>query len=165
MKRGSACVEAFRDVAHTVARYFGDPDRSRKSKEAAFHNDIRVLVEDMEKKKLHTLVPNDDTRWIPVPHKNKKDTADPTSRKSAITDVFVEGSAIWQAHWDDFITSTCYDPSLGGYPVVATDQAGGESNPLQVDSLSDVHGGTSEENEPAYAALGGGDVFSGGSEE
>ncbi|KAF6765346.1 hypothetical protein DFP72DRAFT_1057937 [Ephemerocybe angulata] len=53
IKKGSACVETFRQVSYLVSRYFGNPDRRRKSKELSFKEDLRVLVEDMERHQLH----------------------------------------------------------------------------------------------------------------
>ena len=45
IQKGSACVEAFHEISHLIANFFGDPDRARRSKEVAFHEDMRVLVE------------------------------------------------------------------------------------------------------------------------
>jgi hypothetical protein len=40
IKKGSACVEAFRDISHIVANFFGDPDSARRHKELKFQEDI-----------------------------------------------------------------------------------------------------------------------------
>lgn len=53
MHKGSACVEVFRNASHLVAEFFGNPDRNRRSKEIAFQEDMRVLVEDMDALHLH----------------------------------------------------------------------------------------------------------------
>ena len=50
IEKGSACIEAFRDVTQRVSRYFGNPDISRRAKEISFAEDMRVLVEDMERR-------------------------------------------------------------------------------------------------------------------
>ena len=48
IEKGSACVEAFCDVTECVSKFFRNPDRSRRSKEVSFQEDLCVLVEDME---------------------------------------------------------------------------------------------------------------------
>lgn len=165
MKKGSACVEAFRAISHDVARFFGDPDFRRQSKEAAFHDDMRVLVEDMVAHNLHK--PSNERRGIPAKGKKKSDV-----QRSAIFDVFEAGSDIWQdGKFTEFISSTCFDPAVNGYPITvpetdhvderhATDTAFDETeNPLSRDTLADVHGGEFDAEDSGYNALGGGDVY------
>ncbi|KAF8581624.1 hypothetical protein K439DRAFT_1618917 [Ramaria rubella] len=49
-KAGSACVEAFRDITHKVVQFIGNKDISCRHKEAKFHLDVPMLVENMPKK-------------------------------------------------------------------------------------------------------------------
>jgi hypothetical protein len=53
IQKGSACVEAFREITHIVSQFFRNRDAARRSKEVAFMEDMRILVEDMEKHGLH----------------------------------------------------------------------------------------------------------------
>ncbi|KAJ8089759.1 hypothetical protein PM082_018335 [Marasmius tenuissimus] len=53
ISKGSACVEAFRDISRRISRFSGNRDRSRRSKEMKFMKDIEALVQDMEKIGLH----------------------------------------------------------------------------------------------------------------
>ncbi|KAJ7835165.1 hypothetical protein B0H14DRAFT_2363521 [Mycena olivaceomarginata] len=55
MRKGSACVEAFRDITHLVANFFGDPDRARRSKKVKFNQDIEALVTEMQRRKFHVV--------------------------------------------------------------------------------------------------------------
>ncbi len=66
MSKGSAYVEAFRDVSHLVSNFFGDPDRCCRSKEVAFREDLRVLVEDMIRRNAHVLSTSGD-HFVPEP--------------------------------------------------------------------------------------------------
>ena len=87
--KGSTCVEAFRELSHDVARYFGDSDRSRHHKEVAFFEDMRVLVEDMILKGIHVVKAG---RFIPGPSKKEGGTK---IVQSAIFDIMVAGAEVW----------------------------------------------------------------------
>ncbi|PPQ76515.1 hypothetical protein CVT24_010876 [Panaeolus cyanescens] len=115
INKGSACVEAFRSVSHKIATYFGDPDRSRTSKELAFQEDIRALVDEMQKKSIHQ---GYSEHFVPVigkaakaPKKTKKATPE-----SSIIDVWVTGAGVWQTKFDEFKRLTAYDSAVG-YPI------------------------------------------------
>jgi len=111
IQKGSACVEAFREISHLIANFFGDPDRARHSKEVVFYEDMRVLVEDMEHHGLQKL--SSTGHFIPAPTKK---TSKKTSSAliSAIVDVQVAGAEIWQqGKFSEFIKTTTYDPALG----------------------------------------------------
>ncbi|KAI0063040.1 hypothetical protein BV25DRAFT_1765596, partial [Artomyces pyxidatus] len=43
IEKGSACVEAFRDISHQFARTFGHADRARRHKEVDIGPDLRLL--------------------------------------------------------------------------------------------------------------------------
>ena len=53
IKKGSACVEVFRDLSRRIAQVFGDPDKARRHKEVKFFKDICMLVEDLQRNKVH----------------------------------------------------------------------------------------------------------------
>lgn len=120
MKKGSACVETFRLVSHTVAMFFGDHDRNRRSKELAFQEDMRVLVEEMERHGIHRgfkehFVPVIPPTNKPPPKKKSKKSTEPVS---AIVDVLVTGAETWtHGKFEEFKRATAYDKALG-YPVV-----------------------------------------------
>ncbi|KAJ7890948.1 hypothetical protein B0H14DRAFT_3700607 [Mycena olivaceomarginata] len=67
MRKGSACVEAFRDITHLVANFFGDPDRARRSKEVKFNQDIEALVTEMQRRKFHVV--SKERHFVPAPPK------------------------------------------------------------------------------------------------
>ncbi|KAJ7855244.1 hypothetical protein B0H13DRAFT_2673202 [Mycena leptocephala] len=70
IEKGSAAVEAFREVSHQFARTFGFADRARRHKEVDVGQDLRLLTETLMDAKLHVLTPN---RPIYAPLKvNKK---------------------------------------------------------------------------------------------
>jgi hypothetical protein len=54
IRKGSACVEAFRDITHMDVNFFGDPDRAR-SKEVKFNQDLEALVSEMQRRKFHVI--------------------------------------------------------------------------------------------------------------
>lgn len=171
MKKGSASVEAFRDLSHVMANFFGDSDRRRRSKEVAFADDMRVLVEEMIKRASHVLVA--DTHFVPEPVGKKKRSG---KLRSGVVDVMVTGAEIWQnGKFTEFIKTTAYDPELG-YPMdisVSDPQADTRldsnmvfddctSNVLEIDSYTDLHG--DETGDGGGGSLGGGDEFSTGVE-
>ncbi|KAF6754456.1 hypothetical protein DFP72DRAFT_371232 [Ephemerocybe angulata] len=136
MSKGSACVEAFRAVSHSVANFFGDADRRRRAKEIQFQEDMRVLIEDMEKKRVHRGFKK---HFVPMRNKNgeiakapqaitkgkkSKKKKLPYVPKSAIVDVMVTGAEVWtHGKFNDFKRLTSYDPAVG-YPI-------GEFNDVQ----------------------------------
>ncbi|KAJ7767407.1 hypothetical protein DFH07DRAFT_954919 [Mycena maculata] len=67
ISKGSACVEAFREISHSVANFFGDSDRARCHKEVAFHDDIHALIEEMVRLRAHAIAP--EGHFVPAPPK------------------------------------------------------------------------------------------------
>ncbi|KAJ7572576.1 hypothetical protein C8J56DRAFT_806986 [Mycena floridula] len=168
IEKGSACVEAFRDITHLVSNFFGDPDRSRRSKEIAFMEDMRIMVEDMLQKKLDITT----ERFVPamVKQNKRKPTTKTPPPKSAIFDIQVTSSGMWAKNkfWD-FIMTTTFDPALG-YPIAQAEQDeqihsgtvfDSFENPLICDSHDDFHG-DADDSENGICALGGsGEYFTG----
>ncbi|KAJ6599467.1 hypothetical protein B0H10DRAFT_2323100 [Mycena sp. CBHHK59/15] len=167
IRKGSACVEAFRDITHMVANFFGD--RARRSKEVKFHQDIEALVTEMQRCKFHVV--SQDRHFVPAPPKKARKNASQNTRppeppRSAIVDVFVKGAEEWNGKFTDFIKSTTFDPELGGYPPPSESSTSGlhdttldtntvfdstTNNPLTYDSYNDLHGG----EDGISGALGG----------
>ncbi|KAJ7454208.1 hypothetical protein FB451DRAFT_1184959 [Mycena latifolia] len=176
IRKGSACVEAFREITHMVANFFGDPDRARRSKEVKFHQDIEALVSEMQRRKFHVVDPKG--HFVPAPpkkttQKKKPNTSTPSTPCSAVVDVFVRGAEEWNGKFDDFIRSTTYDPELG-YPLTTAEEQSHDTtldtntafdsttrNPLTYDSYADLHGDEGEGGTMGVGALGGGDEFHG----
>ena len=168
IEKGSACVEAFREISHLIANFFGDPDRARRSKEVAFHEDMRVLVEEMEHHSLHKL--SSSGHFVPAPTK-KTSKRSSTAPISAIVDVQVAGAEIWQqGKFSEFFKTTTYNPALG-YPISNLDDHDTRldtetvfdntiSNPLHHSAYVDVHG--DESGSSGIGSLGGGGEFSTG---
>ena len=162
--KGSACVESFRAISHDVARYFGDPDRSRRHKEVKFFEDMRVLVEDMLLKNIHTATK---ARFIPGPSRKVDGIA---VVQTAIFDVMVAGAEVWQnGKFQEYIHATTYDPALG-YPISDAHSTPDEiqerlrtetvfddveSNPLEYDSLEDLDDGDISSSYPGMTGIGG----------
>ncbi|KAJ6614111.1 hypothetical protein B0H10DRAFT_1950906 [Mycena sp. CBHHK59/15] len=165
IQKGSACVEAFRDISHMVANFFGDPDRARRSKEVKFHQDIEALVSEMQRHKFHVISTEGHFVPAPPPKKTTKKTVTPAIPCSAVADVFVKGAEEWSSKFDEFIRSTTYDKELadkGGDTTFDTGTAFDNStNPLIYDSYADSHGNESESGTTGVGALGGGDEFYG----
>ncbi|KAK7433878.1 hypothetical protein VKT23_020503 [Stygiomarasmius scandens] len=110
IKKGSAVVEVFRDISHLIANYFGDPDRSRRHKEAGFLQDIRAVVEELERLGIHR-----DThvvRFVAAPLVTKSKKAE-----SVVFDVQVRGMEIWAETFADYVRLTTYDPRSKSYPL------------------------------------------------
>ncbi|KAH9912507.1 uncharacterized protein B0H18DRAFT_1216979 [Fomitopsis serialis] len=181
MAKGSASVEAFRDISHLVARFFGDPDRRRRHKEISFQNDMRVLVEDMINEGLHTLS-RDKPRFVPAPPRKskgkKKSSGANDQPQSAIVDVFNIGARAWQnGKFSQYIKSTTFDPAvgypIGGAGVEAKDTPDPETsvldngtvfdncndNVITYDNYNDLHGVEDEDGSVGLGALGGGGEF------
>ncbi|KAJ7576228.1 hypothetical protein C8J56DRAFT_1062347 [Mycena floridula] len=134
-------VEAFRDITHLVANFFGDPDRSRRHKELAFTEDVRILVDDIRQKQ-----------------KTKQKITKTPPPQSAIFDI--------QGKFWDFIKSTTYDPALG-YPITEEEQderlENGTvfddlENPLVCDTHEDFRGDP-DDSENGICSLGGGGEY------
>ncbi|KAJ7805523.1 hypothetical protein B0H14DRAFT_3153397 [Mycena olivaceomarginata] len=152
MRKGSACVEAFRDITHLVANFFGDPDRARRSKEVKFNPDIEALVTEMQRRKFHVV--SKERHFVPAPPKkpSKKPPKNPRSPeppRSAIVDVFVLGAEQWNGKFTEFIKATTFDAALGGYPVAVESSNSG---------YTDLHG---DADGIGAGALGGGGDFDG----
>ncbi|KAJ7807181.1 hypothetical protein B0H14DRAFT_3765051 [Mycena olivaceomarginata] len=176
MRKGSACVEAFRDITHLFANFFGDPDRARRSKEVKFNQDIEALVTEMQRRKFHVV--RKERHFVPAPPKkpSKKPPKNPRSPeppRSAIVDVFVLGAEQWNGKFTEFIKATTFDAALGGYPVAVESSNSGPhdstldtntafdnltQNPLTYNSYTDLHG---DADGIGAGALGGGGDFDG----
>ncbi|KAJ6614366.1 hypothetical protein B0H10DRAFT_1950737 [Mycena sp. CBHHK59/15] len=178
--KGSACIEAFREISHSVANFFGDSDRARWHNEVAFHDDIRALIEEMVCLKAHVISP--EGRFVPAPPKagrKKKNHAGLVTQaepRSAIVDVIVEGAQEWQSKFKEFLRKTTWDPKLG-YPLVkekvtpwdtrlrtATILDSTNEDPISCDTCDDLHGDEIAGGGLGAGALGGGDEFSSGHE-
>jgi len=151
-----------------VAQFFGNNDAARRSKEVAFMEDMRVLVEDMEKHNLHHATSS--KHFVPAlkPVKARKTT---TPEKSAIVDVLVEGAEAWEhGKFKDYLNATTYDPATG-YPITEKEEANStrldnmtafnntQENPLDFESYDDLH---VDDDEEGLGSLGGGGQFSTG---
>lgn len=105
----SACVKAFREISHHVARFFGDPDTTRRHKEVKFQQNMRALVEDMTRKNLQVVHPGGHFMSAPPPKKKRKDSNKPNEPRSAIADVITLGTEIWHdGKLEHFIGNTTY---------------------------------------------------------
>ena len=181
-KKGSACVEAFREATHLVANFFGDSDRARRSKEVAFQKDLEALVDEMVNKKVHQASKKSRTVWAPKPKPKLDANGDPIlpkkapPRKSAVVDVQVIGAEVWAGKFTEFLHSTAYDPAVKSYPVKEsttnrsgaavedddesslplTDSAYDNIDELEHEGHGDMHG---DEYETGSASLGGGGEF------
>lgn len=173
MKKGSACIEAFREITHLVANFFGYADRSRRSKEARFQEDLRVLVEHMITTNIYGRA-TDEVRFVAAPIKVKPGAKKTPPPRSAVVDVLVVGAESWQdGKWKEFLRSTTFDPALG-YPISGehaqeinrnTDLDNDSvfdnvsDNPLAFDAQEDLFG---DEDNGGVGALGGGGEYSTG---
>ncbi|KAJ7481934.1 hypothetical protein FB451DRAFT_1171061 [Mycena latifolia] len=169
IEKGSAPVEAFREVSHKFARTFGFADRARRHKEVDVGQDLRLLTETIMDAQLHVLTPN---RPIYAPLKvNKKGVVAAGPRVSAIVDSFDVGAQILNGgKFREFIRSTAWDPAAG-YPVEAPETTPNsndplvngsvfdrvDENPLARDGFNDTDDGDAHEQRyPGLGALGGG---------
>ncbi|KAJ7938638.1 hypothetical protein B0H13DRAFT_2301681 [Mycena leptocephala] len=169
IEKGSAPVEAFRELSHRFARTFGFTDRARRHKEVDVEQDLRLLTEMMRDARLHVMTAN---RPVYMPLKvNKKGVVATAPRVSAIVDSFVIGAqALHGGKFKEFIRSTAWDPAAG-YPVGAQelgpepddplvngsvfDRVG--ENPLARDGFNDVDDGDAHERRfLGLGSLGGG---------
>nr|VWP01094.1 Sensor protein zRas [Ganoderma boninense] len=182
MTKGSACVEAFRDVSHLVANFFGDPDRRRRSKEVAFMEDLRVLVEEMVRRNAHVLSTED--HFVPEPtpkaKRGKKKSGRAAQPRSAVVDVMDSGAAIWaEGKFTSFIQKTTYDPASGYPPFTEEVESSAEHdrrldshtafdncyrNVIEASTYIDLHGDETDEG-GITGALGGGGEYHTGEEE
>jgi hypothetical protein len=158
-------VEAFREITHIVSQFFGSRDASRRSKEVAFMEDMRVLVEDLEKHQLHYSTPT--KHFVPA-MKPASGRGKNSPENSAVLDVLVQGAEGW-AHGklEEYLNTTTYDPATG-YPITETEERNSarldnvtsfdntEENPLDFESYNDLHG---DEDDKGFGSLGGGGEF------
>ncbi|KAJ7178013.1 hypothetical protein C8R46DRAFT_888180 [Mycena filopes] len=173
IEKGSAPVEAFREVSHQFARTFGFADRARRHKEVDVGQDLRLLTETMMDAQLHVLTPN---RPIYAPLKvNKKGVVAAGPRVSAVVDSFDLGTQILNGgKFREFICTTTWDPAAG-YPVGVPETEPNEddpllngsvfdrvdSNPLGRDSFDDMDDGDAHvQRYPGLGSLGGGMDYS-----
>jgi hypothetical protein len=129
--------------------------------------DMCVLVEDMEKHKLHRSMPS--KHFVPA--------MKPTGRKktapeaSAIFDISVAGAEAWeQGKFKEYVNTTTYDPATG-YLITEKEESNSaqldnmtpfdntENNPLDFDSYDDLHG---DDDDDGLGSLGGSGEFSTG---
>jgi hypothetical protein len=166
IEKGSACVEAFREITHIVSQFFGSRDASRQSKEVAFMEDMCVLVEDLEKHRLHHSTPT--KHFVPAlkPASGRKKNND--QENSAIFDILVHSAEGW-AHGklEEYLNTTTYNPATG-YPITETEELNStrlnnmssfdntEDNPLDFESYDDLHG---DDDDEGLGSLGGGSEF------
>jgi len=130
--------------------------------------DMRVLVEDLEKHGLHHSTAT--KHFVPAlkPTKSRKKTA---LEKSAIVDILVEGAEGWEhGKFKEYLSTTTYDPATG-YPITEKEEENSgrldnmtafdntEDNPLDFESYEDLHG---DDDDEGLASLGGGGEFSTG---
>ncbi|KAG6835515.1 hypothetical protein H0H93_000635 [Arthromyces matolae] len=172
MEKGSANVEALREVVHLISNFFGDSDRARRSKESSFMFDLKILVENMASLKLHSISPQG--RFVAAPPQ-KSSKKSPSKPQSAIIDVTVIGAEVWNAKFQEFLSATTFDEKLG-YPIVtdttnpaldsrlstgtAIDRV--NENPITHDEYEDIHGNETSLGGLGAGALGGGDEFATG---
>ncbi|KAJ7795466.1 hypothetical protein B0H14DRAFT_3554157 [Mycena olivaceomarginata] len=128
IRKGSACVEAFRDISHLVANFFGDPDRARRSKVVKFYQDIEALISEMQRRKFHVVNAKGHFVPAPPPKKTTKKAVTDDSRRSAIADIFVKGAEEWNSKFEEFIRTTTYDKELG-YPLPTSADKGSDTIP------------------------------------
>lgn len=174
-------MEAFREISHHVARFFGDPDTARRHKEVKFQQDMRALVEDMSRKNLHVLDPGGHFVPAPPPKRKRKDSNKPVEPRSAVADVMTLGMEIWHdGKLEHFIKNTTYDPALG-YPIASASEPTGyvrldavfdndtvfdqTENPIDFGNYQDLHTDELETGGTGMGGLGGGDEFSAGDED
>jgi hypothetical protein len=135
IKKGSAPVEAFREVSHQFTRTFGFTDWARRHKEADIGQDLWLLTETMMNAQLHVLTPN---RLIYAPLKvNKKGVVASGPRVSAIVDSFELGAQILNSgKFRELVRTTTWDPAAG-YPVGVPESGAEEDDPLLNGSVFD----------------------------
>ncbi|KAJ6495492.1 hypothetical protein C8R45DRAFT_1095125 [Mycena sanguinolenta] len=163
-EKGSAPVEAFRQVSHQFAHTFGFVDRARRHKEVDVGQDLRLLAETMVDARLHVLTAN---RPVYVPLKvNKKGQVPKGPRVSAIIDSFETGAQLLHdGKFTEFIRATTWDPA-SGYPVGTLESSSEgddplvngsvfdrvDGNPLARDGFNDVDDG--DTHEQSFLGLG-----------
>lgn len=177
MEKGSAGIEAYREISHLVANFYGDQDLRRRHKEMSFAEDMRVLVEEMIKEDIHTLS-HKKSRLVPAQPSKGKGRKNDGTHHSAVIDVFDLGAQAWNnGKFTEFIKSTTFDPELG-YPIEAEPKSSKatvkaasvldngtvfdncEDNVLTYDTYVDLHGDEVELAGGSVAgALGGGSEF------
>lgn len=163
--KGSACVEAFRELSHSFARTFGHSDRARRSKEVDVGQDLRLLTENLMHQHLHELTPNRPIYFVAKQSSKPTKKTTPSRPQSAIIDIFDIGAEILHSgKFSEFVRASTWDPALG-YPVVDFAGDTGEdiletgtafdrtdTNPLTVADVDDVDDG--DDHTPRCAGLG-----------
>lgn len=169
IEKGSACVEAFREISHQFSHTFGHSDRAHRHKEVKVEQDLRLLCEDMMKSQLHIQTPDRQILSEAKINRNGKVTTPP---QSMIIDSFDVGSDILNhGKFSEFIRTTCWDPAVG-YPadpppitinndsdilVTGTAYDSRETNPISTEGFSDVDDGDDlQQRCPGFGSLGGG---------
>lgn len=148
INKGSACIEAFRTVSHVVSAFFGSNDPNRRSKEIAFREDLRVLVEHMEQNELHWRITEHFIPKVPTSKqvaasakraKSSKQAQQPKIPQSAVLDVMEEGAHVWHSRWDEFMQATTYDKAVGWASSTGGESLGErtEDNVLNNDTVFD----------------------------
>ncbi|KAJ7894428.1 hypothetical protein B0H14DRAFT_2559212 [Mycena olivaceomarginata] len=135
IEKGSAAVEAFREVSHQFARTFEFVDRARRHKEVDVGQDLRLLTETMLDARLHVLTGN---RPVYVLLKvNKRGDVATGPRVSANVDLLETGTqALHGGKFKEFIRSTAWDPA-SGYPVGTPRISSDTDDPLVNGSVFD----------------------------
>lgn len=178
-EKGSACVEAFREISHSFSRTFGYADHARRSKEVNVAHDLRLLTENLMHEQVHVLTAD---RPVNVPAKqNANPSKKPSLPQSAIIDAIDSGATILNSgKFSEFVRTTTWDPALG-YPVDTsvdnTTHANSaalqtntsfdrtDTNPLEITALDDVDDGDDHTQRLAgLGSLGGGIEYEGNSE-
>lgn len=175
MEKGSACVEAFHQIAEHVSKLFGNAERKRRHKEVHFYHDLEALINDMLQKSIHTLTADRIIEPL-LPKKRSKNAQAsgealaepelevhdkltiPGTRKSGVIDLFITGAAALQGgKFNEFIEKTVIDPSLG-YPLTESDERTERSgNDRRELGEADVEGNDVEPVCPGVGGLGGGE--------
>jgi hypothetical protein len=132
----------------------------------AFIEDMRVLVEDLERHRLHRSTPT--KHFVPAlkPTSGRKKNND--QENSAIFDVLVHSAEGWaHGELEEYLNTTTYDPAMG-YPITETEEQNStwldnmtsfdntEDNLLDFKSYDDLHG---DEDDKGLGSLGGGTEF------
>ncbi|KAJ7225308.1 hypothetical protein GGX14DRAFT_638099 [Mycena pura] len=132
IKKGSACIEAFRDISHEIATLFGDPDRRRRHKEVKFETDLRTLIDDLELNKIHH--PSTVEHFVPAKGR-KRSIKTPVSQ---IVDIQVRGTEIWaDGNFSHYIQASTWDPALNRYPLGSTSRKPADKSKEDADESVD----------------------------
>lgn len=159
IEKGSACVEAFREISKHVSKLFGNSERQRRHKEVQFHHDLEALVNDLVSKAIHVLTA--DRNVYPQGKIDTlsatEDTSDnmdlPNVRKSGVNDLFILGAAALQGgKFNEFIRDSLIDPELG-YPLKSSEAQTVDTQDDADPDVSTASDNTHTENDVAEAGL------------